>query len=111
AVDQDAPRGEVEGRDGLVAEEHPRPRRDGPGQADALALAARERRRIAVEEMADAAHRGDLLDAPACLGAAPALEAEADVAEDAQVREEEVVLEDQADPPRAERAVDAAGRV
>ena len=55
AVDQDVARRQVEGRDGLVAEEEPRPRRQRPRQADPLPLAAGERRGIAIEQVPDPA--------------------------------------------------------
>ena len=58
---------DVEGRDGLVADDEPRLDGEGPGDADALPLAAGELVRIAVQEArieADQVHQAHRL--PAC---------------------------------------------
>jgi len=87
----------VETGERLVHQHHGRPRHNGPCQRHALLLAAGENvgvvPRVALE--ADAGERGKRLAAGILLG--ERLEAEGDVGEDAQVREECEVLEHQAD--------------
>ena len=54
----------VEVRQRLVHQERPRLANDRAAHRDALPLAAGELRRLAVEEVREAEHLGDLLDAP-----------------------------------------------
>ena len=106
-VDQGVPAVQVERRDRLVAEQEPGPGRQRPGQADPLPLAARERRRPTAEQVPDPAERRRPRPSRASASRrGQPLQAEPDVRRDAQVREQQVVLEDHADPPRPERAVD-----
>jgi hypothetical protein len=86
---------------GLVEEQHVRLGHDGPGDGDALLLAApragRPARRAVreVHHLERATHRGR--DCRVIL--APGAKAVRDVLEDREVREEGVALEDEADPP------------
>ena len=94
---------QVERRDRLVAEQEPRPRRQRPCQAHALPLAAGERLRGPIEQVFHAAERGDLSHASLRLGPALSFSPKPMLSADAEVGEEEVVLEDHADPPPAKR--------
>ena len=80
---------------------------DGPGQRHALALAARELARLAVEQVTDPEERGRPLDSLGDLLPAHALgfEGEGDVLQHGHVRVERVALEDHRDLPGARRQV------
>ena len=93
----------VEGGEGLVEEEHVGVAGKRAGESDALALAARELARARLREVGEAEALEHLLDAcPAGVG---------DVLLDGHVREEGVLLEDEADPALLGRAVDHGGGV
>src|SRR5262249_48106892 len=77
--------GQVERRDGLVAEQERGPGGQGPRQADPLALAAGEGRRPAVEQGLDPAQGGDFGHPRAGLRPGLTLQAEPDVGRHAQV--------------------------
>ena len=92
----------VEGGQWLVEQQYGRIGRECPRQGDALALAAGELARLRVRDprKAEALEQRD-----------SAFAAELHVLAHAQVREERVVLEDQADRPLLRRQVDASRRV
>jgi hypothetical protein len=87
---------QVERAQRLVEEEHPRLVHERPRERDALLLAARELPRLAPFHPLEADEVEDVEHAPAEVALADALaaQAEGDVLEDAQVREERVRLED-----------------
>ena len=89
----------VQVRERLVHEEGLRIAHDRAPHRDALALAARERARLALEERLEPEDVGCLVHAPVDLVLLLALEpeAESDVVVDAQVRIERVALEDHRD--------------
>ena len=99
---------QVEGAERLVEQEHARAVDERAGERDALLLAARELARLALVEAGEPDEPQDLGHAPLdVLAADPAAaQAEGDVLEDGQVREERVGLEDGVDvalvrrPPR-----------
>jgi len=111
AFEQRVAIGQVERRDRLVAEQEPGLRGQRPGQPDPLALAAGERGRPAVEQVLDAAQRGDLGQSRRAAIAGFMVQSEADVRPDAEVREQQVVLKDHSDPSMAEPDVDLAAGV
>ena len=86
----------VEIRERLVHQERLRVADDRSAHRHPLPLAARELARLLVEQLHDPEHAGDLLDAPPDLARRrlAQLQPEADVAVDAHVRIERVVLED-----------------
>jgi hypothetical protein len=86
----------VEGSERLVEEQHGRVEDERPSQSDALLLAAGELRGLAPLVSRELHELERLSDALADLGLRPLrpLQAEGDVVEDVQVREEGVVLED-----------------
>ena len=85
----------VEVRERLVHQEHGRLAHDRARQGDALALAAREVARPAVEQVRDLERLGDALHARALVGLAEAADAQrvGDVLGDGHVRVERVALE------------------
>ncbi len=89
----------VEVRQRLVEQEHLRVPHDGAAHGDALALAARELARLALEQLLDAEYLGGVLDAllDLRLGKLPHLEAEGHVVVHAHVRVQSVVLEHHGD--------------
>ncbi len=88
----------VEGGERLVEEEPVGLARQCAGKSDALALTTRKLARVRFREMGDPESVEHLPRArPACVG---------DVAFDRHVREERVLLEDEADPPLLGRPVD-----
>ena len=89
----------VEVRQRLVEQERLRLAHDGAAHGDALALAAGELARLALEEVADGEQLGRLGDAPLDLGLGHAAVAQAvgHVVVDAHVRIERVVLEHHGD--------------
>ena len=97
----------VEVRERLVHEERLRLAHDRAPHRDALALAARELRRLALEELLEAEQRRDLVDARPDLGLRrpPHLQAVAEVLADAHVRVQRVALEDHRDVAMARREV------
>ena len=105
----------VERAERFVEQENVRLDRQGAGQGDALLLAARKRRHGAIPERPHLheIERPRDLRRDRVPGQAPALQAEADVARDRQMREQRVVLEDDADVAlmrRRARHVDARDR-
>ena len=90
---------EVEGAQRLVEEQHGGPVDERPREGDALGLAARDLRRLAPLEAGQLDELEHLRDARLDLRVLTFLrrEAEGDVLEDRQVREERVVLEDRVD--------------
>ena len=90
---------QVEGAERLVEEQHGRPVDQGPGQRDALGLAARDLGRLARLEARQLDEREHVGHPALDLGVLDVLaaKAEGDVLEDRQVREERVVLEDRVD--------------
>ncbi len=110
-LDQGVAARQVECGDRLVAEQEPGSGGQGPGEADALPLAARKCRRAPVQKVTDATERGDLGHPMVRLGVSLTLQAEPEVAGDAQVGEQQVVLKDHGDPSRAERAIETRRRV
>ena len=86
----------VEVRQRLVHQEDEGLAHDGPGQRDPLALAARELRRLAPEQRAEAERLGRALDLgrPLLLVHAALAERELDVLRHRQVRVQRVALED-----------------
>ena len=97
----------VEVRERLVEQEHLRVAHDRAAHGDALALAARELARIALEERDQSEDFGGALDAGFDLGfrRLPELEREAHVVGDRHVRVERVVLEHHGDVPLFRRHV------
>ena len=97
----------VEVRERLVHEERARLAHDRAAHRDPLPLAAGELRRLAVEQLREAEHARDLLDAPSDLGLRrpPHLEAVGHVLADAHVRVERVALEDHRDVASSRRQV------
>ena len=91
--------GRVERAERLVEQQHARLDGEGARERHALALAARELRRIAVGEAVELHEREQLVDARADLVLRPLadLEPERDVAAHGEVLERGVVLEDEAD--------------
>ena len=88
---------EVERAERLVEQQHLRPVDQRPGQGDPLLLPAGELRRAALAEAAELDQLEHLLDLLLdVLDAAPA-QAERDVLEDVEVREQRVALEDRVD--------------
>ena len=89
----------VEVRERLVHEEHGRLADDRPAERDALALAAGELLRLAVEELLEAEDAGRLVDPllDVGLGDLPQLQPERHVVADRHVRVERVALEDHRD--------------
>ena len=89
----------VEVREGLVHEERLGLAHDRAAHRDSLALAAGELGRPPLEELVQAEHRGDLLDASRdlALGHPPHLQAVAEVLANAHVRVQGVALEDHRD--------------
>ncbi len=106
AFDESMAARQVERRDRLVAEQEPGARGQRAGQPDALALASRECRGPAVEQGFHPAERRDFGQTGDSLRPRPVLQTEPNVRRDAQVWEEQVVLEDHPDLPGAERYVD-----
>ena len=104
----------------LVEQEHLRVADDGPADRDALALAARELARLALEQLLDAEDLGGVLHALLDLGLGELahLQPERHVVVDGHVRVERVVLEHHRDVPvlgrqvvdHAVADVDLAGR-
>ncbi len=97
----------VEGAEGLVEQQNPRFDGERAGQRPALALAAGQLRGHPVAEALEL-HQGQQRGHALADGrprrpvaAAADTQTEGDVLEDAHVAEEGVVLEDEADPPRA----------
>ena len=97
----------VEVREGLVHEERLRLADDRAAHRDALALAAGERARLALEERLEVEDAGGVLDAALDLVLRDLLDAEAegDVLEDGEVRVERVALEHHRDVAIARRHV------
>src|SRR5581483_9148199 len=94
----------VERAERLVEEEHLRLRGERAGQRDPLSLSAGELRRQRALEPVELDEPQELHHAISHLTSrhVPDPEAERDVLEDAQVTEERVVLEDEADVPVAD---------
>lgn len=86
----------VEVAERFVQQQQGGARREGAGQGDALLLSAAEFVRAAALEDGQADQREGLAGAREALGAGQVREAEQDVPQDAQVREQGVVLEDEA---------------
>ena len=104
----------VEVGEGLVEEHDVGPRDEAAGERDALLLAARELRRVPVEEAAAVDERRDLLDplgSPSLDRSRRVSERVADVLAHAHVRPERVRLEDHPDLALVGRHVDALRRV
>ena len=93
----------VERRHRLVEKENRRVTSERSGQADALALAARQLRRAGAGEMGDPQALEELAD--------PGLPAVGDVLLDGHVWKERVLLEDEADVAALGRQVDPPVRV
>ena len=89
----------VERAERLVEQQHGRAQDQRPGQRDALLLAAGELVRAALAELAELDQLERLLDAPVALAARDLLvaQAEGDVVEHVEVREQRVALEDGVD--------------
>jgi hypothetical protein len=101
----------VERRERLVEQQGVGAARERAGERDALALAAGQRRRARVGPGGEPEPPEERVGAGAALGPRGVAQAVGDVAPRAQVREQRVVLEDVADPPRVGAPVDAAGHV
>jgi hypothetical protein len=97
----------VEVGERLVHEERLRLAHDRPPHRHALALAARELPRLALEELREAEHARDLVDAGPRLRLrrAPHLQAVAEVLADRHVRVQRVALEDHGDVALARREI------
>ena len=87
----------VQRRQRLVHQQQARPQRQRPGDADALALAARQPLRAALEQRPDAQQRDRLLQPRRIGRCAEPLQAVAQIAQHAQVIEQAGLLEDIAD--------------
>ena len=90
---------EVERAERLVEQQHRRAVDDRPGQRDALLLAAGELGRLAPGHLAELDQLERRLDLRLHLLAAATAQAERDVLEDVEVREQRVALEDGVDRP------------
>ena len=95
----------VERGERLVEQKHARAQRQRPGQRHPLALAARQLVRTPPFEAFELRQRQHLGDARGDVGAAHAgaLQAEGDVARDAQMRKQRIVLEHHVDRPLVRR--------
>jgi hypothetical protein len=89
----------IELRERLVHQEHARLAQDRPPHRDALALAAGELGRLAVDPLGEPEHRGRVVDLARDLGLrhAAQLQREADLLADRHVRVQRMVLEDHRD--------------
>src|SRR5262249_37711234 len=93
----------IERAERLIEQEHDRFDGKGPRQRHALALAARELGRIALDQALDLHELEQLMNALGDIGLGRALaplahgEAESDIVEHRHVAEERIVLEDKAD--------------
>ena len=99
----DAARVRVQRRQRLVEQQHRRVARQRARERDALALAARQVRRLLAREVGDVEALEQLVDARRA--------AERDVRAHGHVRKERVLLEDEPDRARLGRQVDAGLRV
>ncbi len=93
----------VEVRKRLVHQAHRGLRDDRPPERDALLLAARELRGLAVEQCREAQQLGDARQAPRMVALLAHLQAEQDVLAHVEVRKERVRLEHHREPPLARR--------
>ena len=97
----------VHAGEGLVQQQDVRPRGHGPGQGDALLLAAGELMGILVPGAGHSDQLQQFRHPGLALAPAQVAQAKGDVARHAQVGEEGEVLEDHARPPRLRRQVQA----
>jgi hypothetical protein len=100
----------VEVGEGLVEQDEVRLRGEGAGEGHALLLPPREVLGLPVLKAAEAHHLQGLPGADLRLGPGRPVEPERDVVEHRQVREEGVVLKDDADRPSLRRHVHAGAR-
>ncbi len=110
-LDQRLAVGQVECRDRLVAEQDSRSRCQRSSQSDPLPLPSRKSGRPPIQQVLHPAKGGDLGQAKLPICAALVPQTEPDVFGDTQMREQEIVLKDHADPPPTERLVNASSRV
>jgi hypothetical protein len=97
----------VDRRERLVEQQQPRRRHHRASQRHALALAARQVGHFPIDQRLDRQHRQDWLERHRIASRS----AVGDVAVDAEMRKQRRVLRHVADPPLADRHVDARRRV